>query len=716
MADDREFKDAEFNVDEMMAKTITDIEDIESDRRAWLENQASLDRLYEAKEDVVHERPWPGAARYADPTTRAMVKTIYSRLFRAVFSPDPLVEPVPVEAEDVPKLDIVRTWMNWQLVVNANNREGGEEAIADWAYRFVKNGTAIMKVVPDKVERYIEEDRIVRSFEDVVDPLTGQVTKKEKRRKKKFKGNKKIWEGVRLLPINREDFFISPKFKKIDEAPIIAHRIFVSSDVLERRGRDGIWDEEVVQQVLAEGRGKENVDEQPNALNQILQQTSDELTGIMANHGNFERDEHEILEVYRTWDLNGDGLEEEAVFWIHRKTRRLLRWEYLEECAPDRKRPFVGAFYDFRENEFYVGGVAEELQSSQEEINYMRNNRVNWGTLTSIPSGTYEPTLGTSPEKIAIEPGAFFPAQNVRPFNFPDRSGFGAQEEAFLKQNVRELVGVGDIQLGQIDQSSTFFRTASGPIATLQEANIRYAVIIKRFQWALRDLFHKVYLLTVGMAEPGMVIRITGQGGGSQFMTITEDNMDALIGQFDFTHRATADTAFPSIEQNKAIFALNTALNPVMIQLGITTPSNIYELAREVMHRAGIQNINRFISRPPDFVTPPRPFEEVIGLIIQDMPVSPSPLDNIEENLAKAQLFMASVDFGALTEPQIGLLENYIGEALQLRQQQQAAALVQSQPEQQALNGQAGTLSPESSANDRFAAQPTNEDGSEDLG
>lgn len=693
-----------FDEEELVNTTIEEIEDIDTDRSEWLQNQVLLNELYEAKEDPSHDPIWPGAANYADPTTRTLTKTIYARVHRAIFSVEPFVEPLPIEPDDVPKLEAVRTWMNWRLCVNANGGDGAERAIAKWGWQFVKNGTAIIKVAPGKIERYVVERYPYYAKQKVKDPYTNAESYKQVKRYKTVKGNKVIWEGEYVKPVNKEDFYISPRYyddDAIDAAPVVAQTTFVSSDYLRRRAKEGVWYDDVVEEIL-EGAPKRVEGKNPD----IVKQASDAIAGVNQWHGNIEGDEHEILEVYKRWDLNNDGFEEEGIFWIHRASGKLLRWQFLEETYCDGKRPFVAAWYDFREDQFYVDGVPGELQGSQEEINFLRNQRVNHGTLASIPSGSYEPSIGMSPEKIKLEPGVFWPGLKINVLELPDHSAFGFREESLAKQNQKDLVGVGDIQMGSVAPSSTLFRTASGPASVIQEANIRYAISIKFFQWALRKLFHKVYMLSLKNAKPGMVLRVTGQGGYGQVLELTKDNIDSLSGKFDFIHRASSDTAFPSVEKEKAMLIMQTAMNPLLVQLGVVTPNNLYETAKEVLRKSGVDLVDRFLTKPQGSVEMPLPFERVIGRIYRDIPVKASPLDDFETNLQKAAEFiLADPTYGLFTPEQAQMLNDWVNEEIGMQKQAQMAAMIKTQPQLQGQYGDLGTQSAGSSANDFMAAQ-----------
>lgn len=700
-----------FDAEEVARKSIIDIEAIETDRQGWLEKQIIQELLYEAKEDPSNEPIWEGAANYADPTIRTLTKTIYARIHRAVFSVEPFIEVVPIEPDDEPKIEIKRTWINWQTCVNANEGRGAERSIAKWAWSFVKNGTAIVKVMPGRIERYVEEKYPYYVTQQVTDPITGEVSQVQKRRFRTRKGNKVIWEGVNIVNVAKEDFYIAPRYfdeNAIDRAPVIAHRTYVSPDYMRRRAEEGVWYSDVVEEILDIHGKKAPVAQLPHQPSDQLKEERDAVTGVnqVQQHGNYEAEEHEILEVYRRWDLNKDGLEEEGIFWIHRASGKLLRWQFLEETYCDGKRPFVAAFYDFKEDQFYVDGVPGELQSTQEELNYLRNQRVNWGTLSSIPSGTYEPSMGANPETIKLEPGKFWPGLKLDVLRLPDNSAFGFREEMLAKSNAKEQVGIGDIQLGTVQPGSTLFRTATGPTSVIQEANIRYAVTIKFFQWALRELFHKIDILTTKMAKPGMVLRVTGQAESSA-LRLTPENLEALYGKFDFVHRSSADTAFPAVEKEKAMLIMQAGLNPVLIQLGIVTPQNIYEIMKEVYRKTGVDMIERFITKPQGYIQPPMPFERVIGRIAEGIPVKASPMDDFESNLAMAADFITTdIAYGALSPQQVMLLKDWINEEARLQQQAKVAAMMQKIPQIQGQFGQLAQGSPESSGNNFQAAQP----------
>jgi hypothetical protein len=81
--------------------------------------------------------------------------------------------------------------------------------------------------------------------------------------------------------------------------------------------------------------------------------------------------------------MDGDGVAEENVFWIHDQSQFLLGWAPYEYWHG--KRPFSALCLMPRPNRFYGFGVPERLRSLQEEINAQHNQRLAYMDLILNP-------------------------------------------------------------------------------------------------------------------------------------------------------------------------------------------------------------------------------------------------------------------------------------------------------------------------------------------
>src|SRR5262249_3224690 len=128
---------------------------------------------------------------------------------------------------------------------------------------------------------------------------------------------------------------------------------------------------------------------------------------------NARREQYEVLEQYRRWDIDGDGIDEEIVIWKAKDLHgRILGWDYLENVHAHGRRPIrIGKYFPipFRA---YGLPLAEVVKGIQDEINAIHNQKVDYGTIQNMPFFFYRASSTMPQINMQLKPGNGVPIDN----------------------------------------------------------------------------------------------------------------------------------------------------------------------------------------------------------------------------------------------------------------------------------------------------------------
>ena len=341
--------------------------------------------LYEMNVGPV-STPWPNAPSIAVPLVRTQLETVVSRLVSAVF---------------VPRL----------FVVNGNTKEAaGTQHEVERYYN------------ADFRKRHLLENFITvlhLSARDGVGIMENVWTRKEVKRKvlvykTKFKkdGTPEIGEDGKPVkeksvedmtvteidafdpqPVELRDFIVMPAWSKsIESAEAVAVKKYLTQNELQQMINAGTLNQEWTEKAWAyvtQGDNDLNSDPQGTATYELGGTISigDAGTDSIVSDGEPLEKLRGALRVWRVhsnqYDLDGDGLAEENVFWVHDQSQFLLGWSPYEYWHG--KRPFSALSIMPRPNRFYGFGVPESLRGMQEEASAQHNQRLAYMDLILSP-------------------------------------------------------------------------------------------------------------------------------------------------------------------------------------------------------------------------------------------------------------------------------------------------------------------------------------------
>lgn len=266
-----------------------------------------------------------------------------------------------------------------------------------------------------------------------------------------------VKDSPAVMPIRAEDFLIQPYWNNLQRAPWIAHRIHLMEHELMQRQALGIYDG--VDEVIASGS-----DEVDEGRKEVLERSGFQQSSTA------DSKMYSVDEVYFYWDVDGDGIPEDVIAWIHRESGTWLRVEYNDLGV----RPFVGLGYLQRPHEFYAIGVGWMSESMQDEIEALHNMRIDGTHIASLQMYVTRRGGGVSPNEkfrplknIAVDN----PRDDFLPIKFPDISGGTVQAEMMAKEYADRATGASDAMMGFENPATSSRTTATGTIFLAQQGS-----------------------------------------------------------------------------------------------------------------------------------------------------------------------------------------------------------------------------------------------------
>jgi len=681
-------------------RVLTDFNQAIQDRAEWETRLAEWEDQYYNRTPDEKMFPWPGASNFHVPITMMHVETYKPRLVEAVMGEkDPVIVIATTQAGEERKQK-VETVLNWQI----KSKMRIEPIVAQSAHLFLQPGLAVAKTywkVDRRWRKFLREFPLGTGLPQIFEALFGE----SKPRNLRSEGEGKFYGEIRTSPqggaplecyltlnvledglqvmVEREEVVEGPQVDlidpidlivpvkgghEIDELPWCQHRMWMNEDDLRRKALSGRFYADVVEEILTTGAPR---GDQPALDSGRYRQSQDDAEGVEGQGpSNVRRTQWDVLEDYRRYDIDGDGLDEEVIVWASpHAPNRVLGWDYLDNVYAHGRRPIrVGRFFPvpFR---FYGLSYAEMIKGVQDEINAIHNQKVDYATIQNMPMGFKRASATIPPIQQLLRPGNFIdvdnPQQDIFIPKWQGSPAWGAQEEATLLQYGERLGGITDLSLGRQPNRVGATRTAKGTQTLLSEAGLRFKIAMQAFQRLWVGIFSDVLALDQEYLPPGQEFRVTGKRPS----VIRLKDRTELRGAYDLRLAPTTDTLNREQMRQDATVLMQAVMNPTAIQAGVIAKKGI---------RRAYEDLLKAYGKDPEFymepdASPKGPVEELMMFAVGQY-VSPVMGENIDMHI-KAHT-------EALQDPAVPrevkqLLQRHLQETVQLKQAQQLAQTMQ---------------------------------------
>ncbi len=588
---------------------------------------------------------------------------------------------------------LVTDIMRYALKSYVNEHQGIEEQLDAWVWNWVTAGVGIMKARWEtKYSRFIDvvEEPVVVETLNLLNPETGvmEPQSREEIQEVEKEVTLKCFDGPMLEYRDYEDVVIVGGGGDPQRADEVIDQDWLTEGQLWTLADRKIFNYDAVEEALKSGpqrKGSESV-------NQIKEERA-RASGVDQTDSTNNLDRYQILERYARIDVDGSGIPSDVVLWVHKETSKILRATYLYRVSKTGKRPYFKIGFHKRHGQDYDIGLIELVYTLTKEIDAIHNMKMDFGLICSMPFGFYKPTSSMQLERMPLEPGMMLPSDNPQnDVYFPNlgaKWSFNQQEEALLMQQIERLTSVSDLNLGVIGgQGAT--RTATGTRALLGESNANLNIYLKRLNRGWSQLLVYLFEMLQARLPKGFEFRVFADDGKVEWR---QTDREALAGMFDFEIEGNSANSNKTIQIEQANNILMTILNPLVLQLGVAGPVEIFNAIKNKFLVEGVRDFSKFIRKPAgSHVYAPIEFLDA-WLAGTKIPVTPE--QDLPGIMALIEEFMNDDELlGSLPPPAVQQLKLLADQVTGLQQAMAAQEAQVANQQQVAQNMQMGAPSP----------------------
>jgi hypothetical protein len=620
---------------------IRQLSDIETERTAFMNRLLRYRALWLDFITTGMSPVFDGAHDVHIPMAFEKIKAMHARIYQAVLgiSPPFTIQPRDQIAE-IQRFEKEQL-LSFLILDYANEGNGWEATVDKDIWNFVADGTSVTK------QPWLRD---VRKFMDVEEVFKGFKNGKAEYEEKEIEKEEVIYDGPMLANVALEDFYITGKrTDTADAADLVGEKNEWSKSELIKMTRLGFFFEDEVQKIIDSDPLNAAADR--NMDRSFLKQQQQDLAGIDKENSGIKR--YPIVEAYCRYDIDDDGIDEELVVWIERNSGLILRLTYLERACPGATRPYVIKRYVDRPGSPYGIGMAEMLFGLNSEMDYIHNQRLDYGTIQNLPWGFVRAASGSNTAKpIRLAPGMLYPTDDPQSdVHFPQMRGgtaYGFQEEAMVTRYA-DNISLPPIALGS-QSSQGAARTATGAAAVVSEMNTNTDIHIKRYQRGYKRNLKILDQQVTELLPLGIAVRIVGPEGRATMKRF--ENRKPLRFQSDYELTANSVNSNKALQRESAQSLLNMLLNPVAIQAGIVNPKNLYNAYKNVLQNSEVHNVEAYISSPEGTDTSPYSAKDELSMIYAGVQPPVYMQDRHAEKLEFYKNFESAEDFGWFSTPE----------------------------------------------------------------
>lgn len=395
------------------------------------------------------------------------------------------------------------------------------------------------------------------------------------------------------------------------------------------------------------------------------------------------------LMVFDCYDIDGDGLDEDVIFWMILETETILRARYLTQMFPSPvpMRPFAeGHLFPVPGRRFSIG-VLEMMEGVHDLIKQFFDMAADGGTIANAPFGFYKATSNMRPEVIRLWPGELYPLNDPKnDVVFPQlgnsSQSFGFNMLGLLQQMEERLTAIGDLQLGRVPQGkASALRTVTGMQTVLAQGDARPERVLRRFFMGLAQAWKVIHTLNQAFLPRDKQYLISGYKEPAQDPYAKIDDRSKITGSFLFKFSANALNTSKEAMQAALQQLMGTYVSQLNLQLGLIDADGIYRMQRDFGRALG-QDPDKYLKPPSPGATQPKIFfEEALSMILNGELPTQDPIEGAQAQFQKLTEFMQSDDFGHLGPVHLPIFKAYYQRIAKQqvieRQQQQLQAAAQ---------------------------------------
>jgi len=665
--------------DELVERVCYLVDKDEGDWKEYIDKRRKVRDMYEAKRAPKVD-PWVNCANVSTQLVNMSVELLHSRLFPSAWNENMLYWK-PMEKNDVDNIENVNKFMGWAV-----RDIKLSSVIDDGTHNTIMDGTVVYKVrwvndwrwIQRKIRRKESQKNKIRNI--VLRFIGGTRRIKEEEVKYDITYEYKKFESCKVEVCDLEDIgfplYQSPNCRE-EDLEYIWHRTYPTYSELTELAAMGYYEnvDEIgtyLEEIMISGTKKANIDA--------------ENTKITQNKYNHKC---EIIEFYDKYDVNNDGVREDIIITVDRKSKTIIDCKSLLAYSRFNERPFVIGQFIRRPNRMLGKGAGEIAVPFEEEANAIHNQRLDAGTMSIIPFGVYRAGSGFKPENIEMAPGLWVPVDDINDAKWitvANNVMVSFQEERMLMELLEKILSVGSYQSGQESDVNRSRSTARGTLAIIQQGDIRFAILARRIQLPITRILNKVLHQYQDKIPPGLAVRVLGEDGTELFPEgiAPED----LAGSYDayMTLDYTGGSKDTDRQVKQMVYQYMMQ-NPFILR----NPAGLWQISADVLTASGYEDIERYLGPKPVQQNLSRDVMEENVLMLQGKKVQTHDTDNVIEHLMGHYAFKDSPEYMIMPpEYRMNFEDHLEATKLQIGTAFQKMAQEQMQPQQQM--GQMGQM------------------------
>ncbi|NIM45833.1 MAG: hypothetical protein GTN80_08210 [Nitrososphaeria archaeon] len=465
------------------------------------------------------------------PYIFAIVESVVPKLLNTIFSSSPIISVIAREGGDIDLAFLLERFLDY-----AFQEESLEffASMEDFFKEACIYGTAFMKVLP----RFLGTD--VPEF-DYID----------------------------ADPVDIYKIFPDPRARSLKKADWIIHKDWIEYDRLLEMAKQGIYKKSTVQELKDKHESEWNVDKYKRERIESIERESEGGYNPM----------RKAVEILEYWD------RDEIVSVAGREI--ILK---REKNPFKGLLPFVMTRYTSVPHEFYGIGIPEMAQTLQQELNDLRNQRmdnvniiINRMFIANKYSDIDFDTLVSYPGNVILAGDV----DDVKPLDTRDVTRSCYMEEERLITDIQNVTGEWEYGRGQPPERR---ETATGIIRLQQAGNIRFDSIVKRIEFGTMRALAKMFIwYAYHFLPPERMMTIVGE---EEFrkrkgMRFYEMSAHEILRQYHFQPLGSSVSAVKEMRAQQMLNLFNIFNQDPLIDQE--------ELRRMVMISLDVKNIDKLL-------------------------------------------------------------------------------------------------------------------------
>lgn len=511
--------------------------------------------------------PWPNCAQLNVPVTRSVSETIVAKLHKAMSGVNPLFRADMYPGTDEEAAVKIEQLIEWQLETQVEIAHKWDEALRG----AVSKGNSILFV------EWVKEYGRVRGL-----GLEPQADGSYMRTLEETTALVRNQPNVEVIDVL--DFCLYPaNALTVKQAIGVGHRKWLTRNDLAKGIQSGKFDKDYVLDVL------DHADDPDTQAERVGGDDTRRYNTGVSDADPTDRNDRsfEVFDLVWSLDMDNDGIDEDVHLVIEVSSSTIIQIERFPYWHGQRNYfnwcPFP------REKSFWGYSIPEIIESLQTEINAIRNQRVDAGTLTLSPMMALNRQVQWDVNKNRYRPGGVIrmddPGKDIRQISFTAATQNAFAEESAAKEWVEKVTGVSDYAQGASPSRSRTLGEISGIMGASTE---KFDLVISRLNRVNGFVAQQVLMLDQQFLDDKTEFLIT-QDNERVFQSVTMQELKMRVLLVAQGNSLTTNREM-DIQASETLFQM--AANNPLINKFLT---RVWHVTNKYLQSVGIERTEDYI-------------------------------------------------------------------------------------------------------------------------